>query len=243
VANALTAYWAYLGQSVWPARLTFYPFAGWRIPLWQSAVAGAMLVAVPVALALAARRRGWGLVGWLWYLVSLVPVIGLVQVGVQARADRYTYLPLTGIFLGCAWLLRELVRRRPRWCGLVSASCLAVLLAFAAGSWAQSRHWRSNIALFGHAVALSPDNWIALNSLGNALLEQGRVREGQDALSRAYRLNPYLRFDLFIRTGDLLVSSGRLEEALATYRKARELIPYDRIAQAKIADLARRLGR
>jgi tetratricopeptide (TPR) repeat protein len=243
VASALAAYWAYLGQTVWPAGLTFYPFEGWRIPIWQSVVAGVLLVSVTAILTIMARRRGWLLVGWLWYLVSLLPVIGLVQIGVQARADRYTYLPLTGIFLGCAWSLCEMVRQWPRWRGAVVVGCTAALLALAARTWVQSGHWRSSVTLFGHAVDVRPDNWIALNSLGNALLELGRVRDGQAAISRAYQLNPYLRFDLLVRTGDVLAAGGRLDEALATYRKAQEMIPYDRAVRAKIAELTGRLDR
>ncbi|HWR98884.1 MAG TPA: tetratricopeptide repeat protein [Candidatus Methanoperedens sp.] len=243
VANALTAYWAYLGQAVWPAGLTFYPFEGWRIPLWQSAGAGVLLATVTAALVVLALRRGWALVGWLWFLVSLVPVIGLVQVGVQARADRYTYLPLTGIFLVCAWALRELVRRWSRLRPPVAAACVAALVALAARTWIQAGYWRSDTELFGRAVAVRPDNWIAINNLGNALLRAGRMQEGQAAISRAYKLNPYLRFDLLIRTGDVYAGEGRLEEALATYRKAQELIPYDRVAPVKIAEIRRRLGR
>ena len=243
VANSLTAYWAYLGQSAWPAGLTFYPFAGWQIPLWQSALAGALLVAATVALAFAARRRGWALVGWLWFVVSLVPVIGLVQVGVQARADRYTYIPLTGIFLVCAWSLRGLALRRPRLRLPAAAASVAVLAALAAAAWLQAGYWRSDLTLFSRAVAVRPDNWIALSSLGNALLAEGRVKEAQEVLSRAYGKNSFLRFDLLVRTGDVQARQGRLDDALATYRRAQELIPYDRLVQAKIADLGRRLGR
>ncbi|HEY5998919.1 MAG TPA: hypothetical protein VI078_06390 [bacterium] len=243
VANALTSYWAYLGQTVWPVDLTFYPFEGWRIPPWQSAGAAVALAVATAALALAARRRGWAAVGWLWYLVTLVPVIGLVQVGVQARADRYTYIPLTGVFVAAAWSLREVARQWARLRVPVAAVCLAALGALAAATWAQCRYWRSNTALFGHAVAVQPDNWIALNNLGNALLNENRVNEGQALISRAYKLNPYLRFDLFIRTGDVQAGEGRFDEALASYRRAQELIPYDRIVQGKIDELARRRGR
>jgi tetratricopeptide (TPR) repeat protein len=125
----------------------------------------------------------------------------------------------------------------------VVVGCTAALLALAARTWVQSGHWRSSVTLFGHAVEVRPDNWIALNSLGNALLELGRVRDGQAAISRAYQLNPYLRFDLLVRTGDVLADGGRLDEALATYRKAQEMIPYDRAVQAKIAGLTRGLGK
>jgi tetratricopeptide (TPR) repeat protein len=243
VANALASVWAYLGQTLWPAGLTFYPFAGWQIPLWESLAAGALLAAATAALAALARRRPAALVGWLWYLVSLLPVIGLIQVGVQARADRYTYLPLIGIFLVVAWSLRGLVRRVPSLRLAAAALCLGALLALAARAWVQAGHWRSSVALFTHAAAQRPDNWIALNSLGSALLNEGRVAEGQAALSRAYRLNSYLRFDLLVRTGDVLAGQGLLREALANYMKAREMIPYDRLIGGKIADVERRLGR
>ena len=118
----------------------------------------------------------WVLVGWLWYLV-LAGAGHRAGAGRGCRrwADRYTYIPLTGIFLVCAWSLRELALRRPRLRAPVVAACLAGLLALASATWVQSGHWRSNAALFGHAVAIRPDNWIALNNLGNALLDQGRI--------------------------------------------------------------------
>src|SRR5437660_12724311 len=218
VANALVSYAAYLGKMIYPAGLViFYP----RVPLpaWQVAAAGLALVAGSLLVIRLAPRRPWLLVGWLWYVVTLLPVIGLVQVGDLAMADRYTYVPLIGPFIMLAWSAAEIVRRRPAWRSTVAASAGVLLAGCAVATGLQLRYWRSSMTLFEHAVEVIPDNYVAHLSLGNALAEQGRLDDAIAHYSAALRVKP----DLATAHGNLgviLARQGTPEEAGAQYAAA-----------------------
>ena len=168
VVNAPLAYGTYLYQTLWPTRLAvIYPhpamIAGTRLGdyLWPAAGATVLLASVTVLCVAAARRRPYLLVGWLWYLVTLVPVVGVVQVGHQSHADRYTYLPMIGVYIMVAWGLRDAIAR---WPGLrvpaVGGGAL-VLVALAALSWGQIGTWQNSRRLFEHAIAVTDDNYYA----------------------------------------------------------------------------------
>jgi len=186
VANALLAVTQYLQQTVWPANLAvFYPLPT-SLPPGQLVAAGALLGGITALAVRWARRHPPVLVGWLWFLGTLVPVIGLVQVGAQARADRYTYLPLIGIFLAVSWSLPLLVRfsRGARW--LVSIMGLAALLALAVTSRAQVQHWRDDRALCAHAAAVTPGNYMAWGGLGIVEVKAANWPAAMTNLTRAY---------------------------------------------------------
>ena len=205
-ANAAVAYVAYLGKVLWPTQLAiFYPHPGDAIAAGWVALSAAFLLAVTALLIAAARRRAYGLVGWLWYLVMLAPVIGIVQVGSQAMADRYTYLPLIGLSIVAAWgvpdLLGSLRRRRL----VLAATAGVTIAALAAGTASQLHHWRDSEALFRHALRVTRDNHIANAYLGAALLAQGRTREAIAHSSEAVRLRP-----------DFLTAANNLAWLLAT---------------------------
>ena len=222
-ANALVSYAAYLGKMIYPAGLViFYP----RVPLpaWQVAAAGLALVAGSLLVIRLAPRRPWLLVGWLWYVVTLLPVIGLVQVGDLAMADRYTYVPLIGPFIMLAWTAAEIVRRRPAWRSMVAASVGVLLAGCAAGTGLQLRYWRSSMTLFEHAVEVIPDNYVAHLSLGNALAEQGRLDDAIAHYSAALRVKPDLA-KAHGNLGVILARQGKLEEAVAQYAEALRLNP------------------
>jgi Flp pilus assembly protein TadD len=196
VANALVSCVTYLWRTIWPAGLAaFYPhpvLAGGGIPAWKAAVAALALVVI-VAVGFHERaRRPWLLWGTLWFLGMLVPVIGLVQVGEQALADRYTYLPLVGVFVALVWGGAELLERAraPRAAAATAAGAIVVLVAIAAHR--QAGTWRDNETLHRRALAVTGDNWVAWNGLGDALSDAGRHREAIGAYREALRIRPGL---------------------------------------------------
>jgi hypothetical protein len=179
-ANALVAYVWYAAKALWPAGLTiFYPYpdpAGEGF--WWRALAAALGLGLVTAAALRlARRAPYVLAGWLWYVATLLPVVGLVQAGLQAVADRYTYLPLAGLFLAAAWGGAAAAPRRRRAAALAPVACALALAAFAGAARAQLGVWRDSVALFEHALAVTQDNFVAELNLSAALREQGRVAE------------------------------------------------------------------
>lgn len=172
LANAAVSYVAYLGKAFLPRNLAaLYPFP-MEIPAWKTAGA-LLLLAIVTAFAIwRARKSPWLLVGWLWFLGTLVPVIGLVQVGRQAMADRYTYLPFIGLFLAVVWglaELMELVERRGALRPVLGALAILAILGLAGMARAQTRHWRDSVTLFRHALAVTGDNPLARRGLAKAL--------------------------------------------------------------------------
>jgi tetratricopeptide (TPR) repeat protein len=196
VANALASYVLYLVRTVWPSGLAaFYPhpaLAGGGIPAWKTAGAAVLLAAI-TALAVRERsRRPYLPWGWLWFLGTLVPVIGLAQVGEQGLADRYTYLPLVGVLVAVAWGASEVVERlRPRRAGVWAAAVL-VIAALAGAAFRQVGTWRDSLALHRRALAVTERNWIAWNGLGDALSDAGRPDEAIEAYREALRIRPRL---------------------------------------------------
>jgi protein O-mannosyl-transferase len=227
LSNAITAVASYLRSTVWPADLAViyhleaHPPPGLRVALASALVAGATLGAF-----LGVRRRPYLLVGWLWFLGTLVPVSGLVQVGFQARADRYTYLPSIGLVVAAVWLAAELAsrlhRRRRLLLGALSAAIFT--LAAAASSRAQLRHWQSDEDLFRRAVTVSRFNPVAHAGLGRALVRQGRLEEGTHHLVHALRQAPG-RGDYYGDVAHAFALQGLHDDAIAVLRKGTEVAP------------------
>ncbi len=193
VANALVAPWVYVGQMLWPARLAvFYPLH--PLPLWQP-IAGLLLLATVSLLAVRlGPSRPWLPVGWFWFLVTLAPVIGLVQAGLQAHADRYTYVPLIGLFVVIAWGVPDLVRRsapRAQVRAWLAAAAVVVLLALAVATRVQVGTWRGSIELFTHAIAVTQDNVLAHFNLSDAYSAQGDDDAQIVHLRAALRIDPH----------------------------------------------------
>ncbi len=224
IANALLSYVFYLGQMIWPIDLAvFYPYPR-GFPWWQVLVAGLLLALLSLFSVRLSGRAPYVIVGWLWYLGTLVPVIGLVQVGAQARADRYTYLPLIGISLALAWGVPALVARwRYRNISLAVVAS-AVLAALAVTSAMQVRHWADSEKLFEHALRATRDNDIAHYNLGLGLASQGRTFEAIDHFLAAVRIDP--RFaDAHNNLGNALEHQGRTAEAIRHYEEALRIDP------------------
>jgi protein O-mannosyl-transferase len=169
LANAAVSYVSYLGKAFLPRNLAvFYPFP-MEIPAWKTAGAVLLLALVTALAVWRARKSPWLLVGWLWFLGTLVPVIGLVQVGRQAMADRYTYLPFVGLFLAVVWGTAEWAERRGALRPVLGALAVLAILGLAGMTRAQTRHWRDGVTLFRHALAVTGNNPLARQGLARAL--------------------------------------------------------------------------
>ena len=227
VANALVSYVAYIWATVVPVRLSaLYPHPHVVPPLWQ--VGGcALLLVSATALALRARRSlPWLTVGWLWYLGTLVPVIGIVQVGDQARADRYTYVPLLGLFVIVAWGLPELLATlfADRAARALPAVTVLVILALAAGTWARARVWHDSITLWQDEIRKHPDAGRGHQMLGQAFAAVGRDTEALAEYDRAIELMP--KFATAYSNRALVQNRlGRPREAIESLDRAVALEP------------------
>ena len=189
-ANALISYARYLQKTFWPVDLVvFYPHPlDW--PVWEVFGAAVLLVAVTIVVFVYRSRQPWLLVGWCWFLGTLVPVIGLVQVGLQSMADRYTYLPLIGVFIMLAWGGGALAARWPQFGKFAPATAAAALLACLGLTWFQVGTWRDSATLSRHAINVMPDNFVAHDNLGHALARLGRTNEAIAELNIGIRLQP-----------------------------------------------------
>jgi len=218
--NAIDACRIYLAQSVWPSGLAiFYPHPLDSLGLPRVA-AGALLLALLSALALAGvRKRPYLLVGWLWFLGMLVPVSGLVQVGMQAHADRYMYLPLIGLTLALAFLVADVVRERPALRASLAVAATLTLAALALVAARQTGYFRNEIALHTRNADVTENNFVAHHRLAHVLQRAGRLAEAEREFGIALALQPS-RADLRLGLGDVLARSGRVEEAIAQYRLA-----------------------
>ncbi len=218
LGNAAVSAVSYLMKTAWPARLAvYYPHPGLALPWWQAWGATALLAAVTAA-ALRLRDKSPSLLtGWGWYLVMLAPVAGLVQAGGQGMADRYTYLPLIGIFAAVVWGLAGTAGRRPA-AAAGPAAVLLLLLALAARR--QVGYWKDSETLFRHALAVTgEDNRVARDNLGQALLEKGKMEEAGALFSRAAAADPR-DADARYFLGNILLARGYVEQAVARYREA-----------------------
>jgi len=228
--NALVSYARYLGAAFWPANLgIFYPYPS-AYPLWQPCAAGALLAAVSALALSGARSRGSLFVGWFWFVGTLLPVIGLIQAGSQAMADRYTYIPLVGISLAVSWGIGGLpfVAARERVAG---ALAIAVLIALGCASSLQLRHWQDGVTLLEHTLAVTEENGTMRGLLGLELLGQGRVDEGVTALAGSLGLalpTDQIRTAIsrnMTAAGDGRHERGDLMTAVVYYRAALAIEP------------------
>ncbi len=226
VSNALVSYVLYLVKTVWPASLAvFYPHPssiGAHIPVWQPLAAAAALVEVTLLALVYGRIRPYLAVGWFWYLGTLVPVIGIVQVGSQAMADRYTYVPLIGIFIAVAWGVPKLFGRWRYRQPALAALGGAAILVFSLTAWDQTAHWRDNTTLYTHAIAVTKRNWLAWNNLGNHYLTRGGLRQAMASFQEALRIKPDYA-DAWYNAG---LAFARLEDhaqAIASYQESLRL--------------------
>jgi tetratricopeptide (TPR) repeat protein len=224
IANALVAYVRYIGKLFWPKDLSvLYPHPG-HWPAWEVIAAAVMLAGVFAVVMAGAGKRPWLAVGWLWFWGMLVPVIGLVQVGVQSMADRYTYVPLIGLLIMLAWGIDELVPVRPWRGGALALGAAVGLAACALLTERQIGYWRDSEALFRHAVQVTRDNYLAYNNLGFYLSGQGRTAEAMENYRLSLKINPAYE-DALNNLGYALAGQKKYAEAIPLYEAALRIRP------------------
>ena len=230
IENAVVAYVEYVGKMFWPSRLAiFYPSA--QLPTWQILASALLLAGMTVAVFRWARRFPFLPVGWLWFLGTLVPVIGLVQVGIQSMADRYTYIPLIGLFIMVTWGVPELVKGVRYHRIALSAAGAVTIAVLSVGTWLQAGHWQNNVELFSHALKFNNDNYMAHLDLGIALADRGRYDEAISHYNEFLRINPDYEVTHYF-LGVALQKQGKLAEAIMQYSECLRLNPNDMNARS-----------
>jgi tetratricopeptide (TPR) repeat protein len=241
IANALISYVTYISQMFWPTKLAlFYPrpegVTGLQVGGLSTLLIGITIVAIWMR-----RRRPFLIMGWLWYIGTLVPVIGLVQIGMQSHADRYTYIPLIGLFVMTAWVLEEMASRsRLRKIVLSTAASLAVL-ALVVCTWFQVGHWKNSVTVFSHAVAVTERNATAYFNLGNAHYHEGKIAEAATCYLKALESQPF-HHDCHYNLGNILASQGKYNEATVHYKQALQTHPNFPEAHNNLGLLLQRQG-
>jgi Flp pilus assembly protein TadD len=223
--NVAVSYVTYLEQMFYPMRLAvFYPYSMNETLIWGIAPALVFLAGISVGVFVLRRRSPYLLAGWLWYLGMLVPVIGFVQVGGQAHADRYTYLPLIGAFIMLTWAAADMFSywRYPRQAlGVAAFIVMAALMACAS---IQTSYWRNSESLWTHTLACTSDNYVAHNDLASVLAMQGRVAEATGHYQTALEINPHYA-EAHNGFGILLAEQGQSAEAIQHFQRALEIKP------------------
>ena len=228
--NAVVSYATYIVKMFWPANLSvFYPYPH-DFPVWQIALSALLLVGISMVVLRERRSRPYLAVGWLWYLGTLVPVIGLIQVGAQARADRYMYLPMVGLSIMLAWALREVLTKKVAVAGAIAA-CIACLVLFEV----QLQYWRNSETLFHHALDVTSGNYLAHHNLGVALAGDGRFAEAIGQYQSALQIEPDAA-NVQTDYGNALAKSGRVQEAIAHYQAALRALPGSAIIHNDLAN-------
>jgi protein O-mannosyl-transferase len=226
VANAFVSYTSYIEKMIWPSNLALlYPHPGLR-PLWQILGAVFLFVAASFMVIWRAKRSPYLALGWLWYVGTLVPVIGLVQVGTHARADRYTYIPLIGLFIIVAWIIPELLERwRCRKEVFVASSALSLFALFIV-TWTQVGHWQDSITLYNHTLRVTNQNYIIHYNRGSAYNSLGNYTRAIADYNRAIEINPKFT-KAYTNRGAAYDSLGNYTRAIADYDRAIEINPKD----------------
>jgi tetratricopeptide (TPR) repeat protein len=233
--NVVVSYVEYVWKILWPTRLmVFYPYTPERLELWAMALA--VLIALSISALVLARRHPYVFVGWFWFVGMLVPVIGFVQIGRQAMADRYAYLPMIGVLIIAAWGLPDLRKE------VLAVAAGAVILAAGTVAWAQTHYWKDTITLWDHALEVMPDNYFAHYALGNELGSQGKHEEAISHLTQAIRISPKYA-EAHYNLGVELVSFRKWDEASAQFSEAIRLDPGHASAHNNLANILLQLGK
>ena len=234
VENAFVSYMIYVWKTLWPTHLAvFYPHPNNTLPIWVVILAMMLLLAITVSAIVFRNKRPYVFTGWSWYLVMLMPVIGLIQVGEQGHADRYTYLPHIGLFLLAVWFAADVAAVRESRSRFATATAAVIILALASAAFIQASYWRNSETLWTHALDVTSDNDVAHNNLGYLRVDQGELDKAiahfEAALEiRSRKLDPH--YDLgsaFVQMNlaDALARKGQPDEALVHYEEAIRLQP------------------
>jgi tetratricopeptide (TPR) repeat protein len=232
--NALVSYIIYIWKAVWPTRLaSFYPHPNNTLTIWQVAGAMTLLLAITVAAIVLRKQRPYLFTGWFWYVGMLVPVIGLVQVGEQGHADRYTYLPHIGLFMLAVWLVADLTAVHKSRARFAVAAAGVIIAAFIWAAAIQTSYWRNSETLWTHALAVTSDNDLAHNNLGYLYTDRGKLDKAISHFEAASRirsrkLDPHYNVGsafMQMNLADALGLKGQADEAMLHYEEAIKLVP------------------
>jgi tetratricopeptide (TPR) repeat protein len=242
LTNAAISYWRYIGQMLWPTKLAvLYPYV--NRPQYAGALVAMLLLVCATAAAIYWRRRlACAMTGWLWYMITLVPVIGLVQVGEQSHADRYTYLPLVGIFIIISWGIADVVDRVPRLRIAIVPVSVALLMVLSVLTWRQAGYWKDSVTLLERTIAVTNDNHVAMTNLGNALVARGEMDRAMEEFGKSFKLAPR-KAETLSGIGKVLFEKGRLDESWQYYKLAVEARPDLKAAQLNAGSALIALGR
>jgi tetratricopeptide (TPR) repeat protein len=223
--NASISCVAYLGQMFWPSGLAvLYPFTARGVGVSAVVLSLVLLAGISTGVFILRRRRPYFLTGWLWYLIMLAPVIGIVQVGAQARADRYTYLPQIGLYLLLTWAAADLCAGWRHRRVVLGGGSTIILMALIFCARAQTAYWRNSESLWTHTLACTSDNFIGHNNLGTALLKTGHVDEAMVHYQKALEIKPDFA-EAHNNLGNFLFQKGSVDEAMVHYQMALEINP------------------
>lgn len=224
IGNVLVAFLSYLDKTIWPVDLAiFYPYPAMGHPVWQSAISLLFLIAISVFAALQRRKHPYLVMGWLWYLITLLPVIGIIQVGLQSMANRYAYVPLIGIFVLIAWGIPELLKAIASRLVLPVAA-VALVLVFSFSTWAQLPHWQNSEAAFRYALKVTENNFLAHNGMGDIWQVRGDFRMAQLHYREALRIHPGYA-EVHNNLAIIPFNEGKIAEAEAGFRQALKYKP------------------
>jgi len=224
IKNVIVSYVQYIGKTFWPENLcVYYPYPDYFSfgTVFASVV---LLVIISAVFIWQWRRHPYLLVGWLWFLGTFMPVIGLVQVGKQAVADRYTYIPQVGLLLCLVWGAHALTKTWKRQSLILSATAIAIIIACMMLTCRQIGYWRDSETLFGHAIAVTKNNAVAHISLGNAFIQSGRIDDAIVQYQEASEINPNSA-EAQNNLGNAFLQKGKVDEAVIHYQKALEVAP------------------
>jgi len=243
LTNALSSYATYLVKTFWPSGLSiYYPHPGDLIPSWKVILSVALLACLTIMVSRLMRRFPYLAFGWFWYVGTLVPVIGIVQVGAQAMADRYTYVPLIGIFIAVSWGISDLAVRLHLSKWVLPICSTMIILALATATWAQLGYWKNELTLYRHAVDVDEDNWVAQNSLGALLGIEGRYDEAIPHLEKSIRLNPAYA-DPYFNLGVAYYRKGDRQEAVRYYSESLRIEPGSTVHRIVLGKALEEIGR
>lgn len=226
IVRVPVSYMIYIGKMFWPYKLAVtYPYPE-VIPSWQAAGAAVLFIFISVLAIFQARKRPYFIVGWLWYIVTLIPVIRLFNIGPQNIADRYTYIPLIGLFIIIAWGIPDLLARLRYRRVLLCISTTMMLIWLSVSSYVHLGYWQNSLTLFNRAINVTSDNWLAHYNLGSFLLRKGNISEAVNHFSETIRIRPGNE-DAHNNLGNAFVKLGRPDDAVRHYLEALKIKPSD----------------
>lgn len=214
----------YLRKTFWPSDLgVIYPYVN-DIPTWVTAGSATMVIGFSLVAVIARKRMPYVSIGWFWFLVTMGPVSGIIKVGVHSVTDRYTYIPLIGIFIIVVWFLSDILSGKRYATRILATILVAILIPLTVLTWKQTTYWKDSITLFKHTLGVTENNWVAHNNLGAELLKYFQIQEAEWHIREAIRINPASESALF-NLGQVLNRQGDQGGAIRAFLQAIKLNP------------------